>query len=79
MYLNCFDCLWVYLFYSCLCGFRLDTGRLPFSLIVKIIPTYLKEAYFYKDFEYDANRDRMNKVYICAIPFLLDIMYIKEL
>lgn len=79
MYFEFLDCFWLYFFYTCLIGFRLDTGRLPFTLIVKLIPNYLKEVYFYKDFEYDPARDRMNKVYICAIPFLLDIIYIKEL
>lgn len=79
MYLNCFNVLWVYLFYSCLVGFRLDTGRLPFTLIIKLFPTYIKEFDYYQGLEYDPQRDRQNKIYFLSVPYLLDFMYIKEL
>lgn len=78
MIIKIFDFIWLYFFFYCLFGFRIDTSRLPFTIFVRFFPTDIKEFWYCNDAEYDFDHDRLNDVIFLTIPHILDFSFWKE-
>lgn len=76
MILEFWNTLWVYFLSRCLFGFKLDTSRLPFSAVVRLIPFYKVDFWYNADYDYDAEHNVMNYKIDLIIPFVCDIMLI---
>ena len=64
MILEFWNTLWVYFLSRCLFGFKLDTSRLPFSAVVRLIPFYKVDFWYNADYDYDVEHNVMNyKIY----------------
>jgi len=76
MILEFWNTLWIYLLSRCLFGFKLDTSRLPFSAVVRLIPFYKVDFWYNADYDYDVEHNVMNYKIDLIIPFVCDIMLI---
>lgn len=76
MILEFWNTVWIYLLSKCLLGFRIDTSRLPFSTVVRLIPFYKLDFWYNADYEYDVAHNVMNYKIDLTIPFICDIMLI---
>lgn len=79
MILEFWNTVWIYFLERCLFGFKIDTSRLPFSLIVNLIPFYKVNFWCNADYEYDMQHQVMNYKMDLIIPYLCDIMLIKQI
>lgn len=77
MNLEFLNCVWLYLFYYCLIGFRIDTSRLPFSLVVRLFPFYSVDFWIYTSHE--VANGHYNRRTDITIPFICDIEFIQEI
>lgn len=76
MILEFWNTLWIYFLSRCLFGFKLDTSRLPFSAVVRLIPFYKVDFWYNTDYDYDVEHNVMNYKIDLIIPFVCDIMLI---
>ena len=76
MTLEFFNLFWIYFLNQCLLGFRLDTSRLPFSIVVRFIPFGKEDFWYNNEYYYDEAHGVMNKRIDLIIPFLCDIMLV---
>lgn len=76
MTLDFWKAVWIYFLTNCLLGFRLDTSRLPFSFMIKLIPFYKCDFDFRHDYEYDTIHQVMNYGIYLIIPYVCDIILI---
>lgn len=78
MTLEFWNVVWIWFLEKCLFGFKIDTSRLPFSLVVRLIPFYKVNFWFNAGYDYDVKHHVMNYKVDLIIPFLCDIMLIKQ-
>lgn len=76
MILEFWNTVWIYFLSKCLLGFKIDTSRLPFSAVVRLIPFYKVDFWYNADYDYDMVHNVMNYKIDLLIPFLCDIMLI---
>lgn len=76
MILEFWNTVWIYFLSKCLLGFRIDTSRMPFSTVVRLIPFYKLDFWYNADYEYDVAHNVMNYKIDLIIPFICDIMLI---
>lgn len=79
MILEFWNTVWIYLLSKCLFGFRIDTSRLPFSVSVRFIPFYKVDFWCNSRKFYDLEHRVMNRQIDLIIPYLCDIMFIKQI
>lgn len=78
MTIEFFNVLWIYILEKCLFGFRFDTSIFPFSIIVRLFPFYKANFWYNADYEYDKEHGIMNYRIDLIIPFVCDLVLIKQ-
>lgn len=76
MVLDFFNVIWIYFLSKCLFGFRIDTSKLPFSIVARFGLFYSADFYYDSRLEYDHEHGIMNYRLDLIIPFLFDIILI---
>lgn len=79
MVLDFFNIIWIYFLSKCLFGFRIDTSKLPFSIVARFIPFYSVDLYYNNELQYDSIHNKTNRRIDLIIPCLCDIIYIEEI
>lgn len=73
MTIGFFNVLWVYFLEKCLFGLRLDTSKLPFSIMARFIPFYTYDFWINKTVEYQSESGQFIKRIDLLLPFICDI------
>lgn len=79
MILEFWNTVWIYLFTKYLIGFRIDTSKLPFSIFIKFIPFYKVDFWYNSKIFYDKRNGFLNKQIDLIIPYLCDIVFVKQI